>query len=71
MGAQIVAPMPGKVLSVKVKAGDSVKYGDDVLTLEAMKMEIPIKSTETGIVKEVRVSAGQSVPHGHVLVEFQ
>lgn len=71
MGAQIVAPMPGKVLNVKVNVGDNVKYGDDLLTLEAMKMEIPIKSTETGIVKEVKVAAGQSVPHGHVLVEFQ
>lgn len=70
MGA-IVAPMPGKVLNVKVKVGDKVNYGDDLLTLEAMKMEIPIKSTENGVVKEIKVSPGQSVPHGHVLIEIQ
>ena len=57
----VSAPMPGKVLSVNVKAGDAVKSGDVLLILEAMKMQNEIMAPADGTVSDVRVSAGQTV----------
>ena len=67
-GAAVTAPMPGKVLSVKVNVGDPVKNGDLVLILEAMKMENEIFAPADGTVAEVRVRGGESVNTGDVLV---
>ncbi len=67
-GEDVVAPMPGKVLAVRVAVGDAVHKGDEVLTLEAMKMAMAVRSTADGVVREVRVSQGQSVRHGEVLL---
>lgn len=67
-GATVAAPMPGKVLAVLVKAGDAVKRGDEVVTLEAMKMAMAVRSTADGTVSAVRVSVGQAVKHGEVLL---
>ena len=64
----ITAPMPGKIISIKVKAGQAVKEGDLVLTLEAMKMENEIFAGASGTVKEIRVSEGAAVNPGDVLV---
>jgi len=64
----VVAPMAGKIVSVKVKKGDSVKAGDIVCTLEAMKMENEIVAPKGGLVEEVRVSEGVAVNEGDVLV---
>ncbi|HJX03421.1 MAG TPA: biotin/lipoyl-containing protein [Dehalococcoidia bacterium] len=61
------APLPGKILSVKVKAGDKVAEGDELLSIEAMKMENPILSPVSGEVKEVNVTQGQSVKAGDIL----
>ena len=57
----IVAPMPGKVTSVAVEAGQSVAAGDRLLTLEAMKMEHALTAPFDGVVAELNVSAGQQV----------
>ena len=62
------APMPGKVLSVNVKAGDKVEAGDVLLILEAMKMQNEIMAPEDGTVSDVRVSAGDTVATGDVMV---
>jgi len=59
--------MVGKILSVKVDAGQSVSEDDEMFILEAMKMEIPVGSPVTGTVKEIKVSAGQSVESDQVL----
>ena len=68
-GAQAVAaPMPGKVLSINVKAGDAVKRGDVVLILEAMKMQNEIMAPADGTVSDVRVSVGQTVSTGDAMV---
>ena len=64
----VSAPMPGKVLSVNVKAGDAVKSGDVLLILEAMKMQNEIMAPADGTVSDVRVSAGQTVATGDVMV---
>jgi biotin carboxyl carrier protein len=66
----IKAPMPGLIIDLKVKAGDIVKTGDQLLILEAMKMENILKSQGEGIVKNVKVKKGDTVEKGQVLVEF-
>lgn len=64
----VTAPMPGTVLDVKVNVGDTVKAGDTVLILEAMKMENEISAPAAGTVKNIHVSKGASVNPGDVLV---
>ena len=67
----VTAPMPGKVLAVKVKVGDSVTSGAPVLVLEAMKMENDIVAPKYGKVVAVNVKAGDSVESGAVLVSLE
>ncbi|MDA8218604.1 MAG: hypothetical protein M0Z94_13400 [Dehalococcoidales bacterium] len=67
-GIVVATPMPGKVLAVNVCLGQSVCKGDEVCTLEAMKMAMAVRATADGVVREVRVSAGQTVHHGEALL---
>lgn len=71
-GAQnaVVAPMPGRVLSVSVKEGDSIARGDEVCILEAMKMEQSVRAPRPGVVRRIVVKAGQNVTSGEALVEL-
>jgi biotin carboxyl carrier protein len=64
----VAASMPGKVVLVRVKAGDNVKAGDVLLVLESMKMENEIVSAISGSVKEVRISEGNAVNIGEIMV---
>lgn len=68
-GANTVnAPMPGKVIAVAVTVGQTVKKGDLLLTLEAMKMENEIFAQADAVVSEVLVEAGQTVPAGGPMI---
>ncbi|MEI8196832.1 MAG: biotin/lipoyl-containing protein [Phycisphaerae bacterium] len=67
----IKAPIPGNIVGVKVKAGDTVKAHEPLVVLEAMKMETPIASATGGKIKAVLVEVGSSVKQGQVLVEFE
>jgi biotin carboxyl carrier protein len=64
----IKAPLPGTVLDVFVKQGDKVSIGQNVLLLEAMKMENNIESDKAGTVTEIKVSKGSAVMEGDVLI---
>lgn len=66
----IKAPMPGLIIDLKIKAGDTVKAGEPLLILEAMKMENILKSPGEGVVKNVKIKKGDSVEKGQVLIEF-
>lgn len=57
----VKAPVPGAVLRINKKVGDSVEDGEDLLVLEAMKMELPVKSTASGVIKSIDVNVGDSV----------
>ncbi|HDP37330.1 MAG TPA: biotin/lipoyl-binding protein [Candidatus Atribacteria bacterium] len=67
-GEEVVAPMPGKVLQLKVSEGDSVKDGDTLLILEAMKMENEIVANASGSIKKINVAANNMVDTGDVLM---
>lgn len=67
---QIKAPMPGLVLSVLVTQGDEVKKGDNLLVLEAMKMENMIKSPTDGIIKKIEIKQGNKVEKNELLISF-
>ncbi len=64
------APMPGLIVRVEVKEGDSVSAGQGVVIIEAMKMENELKAEVAGSVKKVLVQPGQAVEKGTVLIEF-
>lgn len=66
----IKSPMPGLVIKVNVSEGDEVKEGDQLVILEAMKMENVIKAPADATVKKVTVNENDSVEKGEVLVEF-
>jgi biotin carboxyl carrier protein len=68
MTTEITAPMPGTIVDVKVKVGEKVLAGQDVVVLESMKMENPIRATADGTVKEIKVANGDKVPAKQVLV---
>jgi acetyl/propionyl-CoA carboxylase alpha subunit/acetyl-CoA carboxylase carboxyltransferase component len=63
----LVAPVPGTVVSVSVRAGDTVRAGDEVLVMEAMKMEHVIQTHVGGIVRAVAVARGDTILEGHPL----
>jgi acetyl/propionyl-CoA carboxylase alpha subunit len=65
---ELVSPMPGQVLRVLVKAGESVRKAQLLVVLEAMKMQYEIASPRDGVVAAVHVSAGTQVPGGVTLV---
>ena len=65
------APMPGKVIAVKVAPGQAVKKGDELLVVEAMKMENAIRAPRDGTVRSVAARVGDMVGPGAVLVELQ
>lgn len=68
---KVNAPMPGTIMDIKVKAGDSVKEGDVLMVLEAMKMENDIVAPAAGKVAGIHVNKGDSVNSNDLLVSIQ
>jgi biotin carboxyl carrier protein len=69
--AQIVAPMPGKVVRVQIEAGATVEKGVGIVVVEAMKMQNEMKSPRAGVVVSVNVKPGDTVNAGDVLAELE
>ena len=67
-GSPIKAPLPGTIIELKVNVGDTVKQGDVVLVLEAMKMQNNIESEYSGTVTSITVKQGETVMEGAVLL---
>ena len=67
---KINSPMPGNILDIKVSAGDTVKTGDTLVVLEAMKMENEIKAPCDGTVAGVHVNKGDTVDSGALLISL-
>ena len=68
--ATVRAPLPGKIIDLKVKAGDTVSKGQPLLVLEAMKMEHTLAAPADGTIKSIRYAVGEQVAEGAELVEF-
>ncbi len=66
--AEITMPMNGKVIAVKAQVGQTVSEEDELVIIEAMKMELPVAATESGTVKEMKCKEGESYQVGDVLV---
>ena len=68
---ELAAPMPGRIVNIAVKVGQKLEVGDDILSLEAMKMENVLKAEGVGIVKDIRIATNDVVDKGAVLIEFE
>lgn len=64
---QVKASVPGKVFGIEAKVGQAVKKGDNIIVLEAMKMEIPVVAPEDGTVASIDVTVGDAIESGDVL----
>ena len=67
-GTPVTSPLPGNIFAIKVKEGDTVKAGDVLIVIEAMKMENDVCAPCDGVVKQIAVSKGQLVATGDTLV---
>jgi biotin carboxyl carrier protein len=61
MSIEVRSPMPGKIIEVLKKAGDRVMESEEIMIMEAMKMEMPIVSPSDGVIEALKVEMGQSV----------
>jgi pyruvate carboxylase subunit B len=71
MSTAVQAPMVGKLVSIDVKEGDSVKQNDPVATIEAMKMMVKIFSPAAGTVKEIKAAAGDVVTPETIIMNLE
>ena len=69
-GNQVIAPMPGRIVLVKAKAGDQVELGQELLVMEAMKMELALKAPRAGTIESLDAAPGEFVEADAVLVRF-
>ena len=65
---KVTAQMPGTILEIPVKGGDTVEKDQEIMLIESMKMENPIFAPENGTVQEITVNTGDTVPAGQVLM---
>ena len=68
MSVEVLAPMPGKIIEVLVNVGDKVSEDDELLILEAMKMENPVYAPADGVVKEIKVKKDDTVDSDQLLI---
>lgn len=71
MSNEIKAPMTGKIISIVVKVGDEVKAEDEVVIMDAMKMEIPVYAPADGVVKDIHIKEGDSVKTDQILMVLE
>jgi acetyl-CoA carboxylase biotin carboxyl carrier protein len=71
MATEIKSPMTGKILEILTAVGDKVNADDEVVIMDAMKMEIPVVSPADGIIKEILVKAGDSVKTDQTLLTLE
>lgn len=68
MSQNVSVPMEGKVVKINVNVGDQVNEDDEVIIMEAMKMEMPVTAPASGVVKEIKVAVGQTFAADAVLI---
>ena len=70
-GVELLAPIQGNIVDIKVKVGDKVNQGDVVLLIEAMKLENEVNANVSGVVSEILVTKGQSVSNKQLLLKIK
>jgi len=70
-GLEVLSPLPGVIIAILVNPGDSVTRGQELCTLEAMKMKNAIRSNREGKIASIEVETGDQVSHGQVLITFE
>jgi biotin carboxyl carrier protein len=70
-GKDVLSPLPGVIVAVNAEPGDDVKRGDELCTLEAMKMKNAIRSNRDGRIASIEINIGDQVNHGQVLMTFE
>lgn len=70
MSTEVLSPLPGLVATVHVSAGDAVSAGDPVVTLQSMKMEIPIAAESDGTIEEMHVAEGDEIDTGALIARL-
>ena len=68
---QVIAPIPGVIISISAKEGQNVDFGQELCILEAMKMKNSIRSSRDGVVNEIKVKVGDHVQHGQALITYK
>lgn len=68
---ELTMPMNGKVIAINIEVGQAVEEDDEVIIIEAMKMELPVVATEGGTVKEIKAKVGESYQSGDVLAVLE
>ncbi|HIP31907.1 MAG TPA: biotin/lipoyl-binding protein [Crocinitomicaceae bacterium] len=68
---ELEAPIPGRIVNIAVTIGQELNVGDDILSLEAMKMENVLKAEGVGVVKTINIKSNDVVEKGEVLIEFE
>ena len=68
---ELPAPMPGRIVQIAINVGDEVAVGDELLSLEAMKMENVLKAEGVGVVKAIHIKQDEVVEKGFILIEFE
>jgi biotin carboxyl carrier protein len=67
----ISSQIPGRIISLSISKGDSVKKGDNIVVLESMKMQVAIKSPRDGVIKDLKVKEGQSISRNDVVAVLE
>jgi biotin carboxyl carrier protein len=70
-GSSVVAPLPGVIKSIAVRPGQPVSAGDELLVIEAMKMDNVIRATRKAIVETIYTAEGRQVTHGELMLEYR
>ena len=68
---EVLSPLPGLILNVMVKVGDNVKNGQNIMIMEAMKMENEVQATKDGVIKTINVKNGDNVSEGDILATIE
>lgn len=66
----VISPLPGKIIAVKVREGDRVKFGDEVVIIESMKTQVTIRAERDAVISSVKIKEGDLVKRGQVLIEL-
>jgi len=66
----LLSPLPGKVLAIRVKEGDEVKLGDELVIIESMKMQTTLRAERNGRIKEIKINEGEIIKRGQPIIEF-